>query len=98
MVKLPPISVLMDPVLVAVDTLGGCATNDEIRVRVTAAFNPLADQAAARYGENDSRTELEYRLAWARTHLRNQNFLDSPGKKQWRLTDAGQTRAHERKE
>jgi restriction system protein len=39
---------------------------------------------------NSSRTELEYRLAWARTHLKNLGLITNSGRGVWSLTPAGQ--------
>jgi restriction system protein len=36
-----------------------------------------------------SRTELEYRLAWARTRARNDGLIESPNRSHWKITDKG---------
>lgn len=40
-----------------------------------------------------SRTEVEYRLGWARTRLRQEGLVELVEKKRWRLTARGWDRA-----
>jgi len=39
-----------------------------------------------------SRTELEYRLAWARTNAKGRKLIESPKREHWQITELGKTR------
>jgi len=39
-----------------------------------------------------SRSELEYRLAWARTNAKSKGLIQSPKREHWQITELGKTR------
>jgi restriction system protein len=61
---------MYNPLLQALRELGGSGTNEEIADRVITILNVPDDVASELHDpENSNETELEYRLAWARTYL-----------------------------
>jgi restriction system protein len=60
---------------------GGIATNEQIRNEVIGSLG-LSDVAVATI-HSGTRTEIEYRLAWARTIAKKKNLIKSSGPKQW---------------
>jgi hypothetical protein len=79
----PSIAELLLPTFAAVEDAGGEATNDQIREAVARTLALPADMVARTYSPMGSRTEREYRLAWARTRL------EATGPRRWRLTASG---------
>ena len=88
-VKLPTHRELLWPTLSAIRQLGGSASNDEIPEAVITLVG-LDDTQRAVPHKTGSRTEVEYRLAWARTSLKRVGLLDNSSRGVWTLTPAGQ--------
>lgn len=82
---LPTQAELKEPILRALRELGGVASNDEIAEHVVAAMRLSVEQCNARRGSAGSRTELAYRLAWARTRLKQAGMIAQDGPKRWKL-------------
>lgn len=97
--KLPDYDDLMQPVLEALRNAGGQASNAELSAAIAAALTlPLA-LATQSHQPGSKLTELEYRLQWTRTYLRQFGLIDSPRRGVWALTEAGwQTHAVDRHE
>lgn len=72
----------------AVRALGGSGSIDEIVEKVVEQeqFTEAQQQVLHRDGP---RTEIEYRLAWARTYLKGMGLLVNSSRGVWSLTDAG---------
>lgn len=85
----PSIGELMLPSLAAIGDAGGEATNDQIRETVACRLALSSDAVARTHGPKGTRTELEYRLAWARTRLAKHGWLEPAGPRRWRLTTSG---------
>lgn len=85
--KCPGYRSFLNAVLLAVNELGGSATNEEIVDKVI-ELRKLSDEIVNEEHSN-LMTELEYQLAWARTYLRNAGFLDSSKRGVWSLTAKG---------
>ncbi len=85
---LPGYQDLLWPVVVAVRQLGGSASIDEITEVVIENEGFSEDQQQVLHGDGP-RTEIEYRLAWARTYLKGMGVLDNSRRGVWSLTDAG---------
>lgn len=83
---LPTQAELREPVLAALRALGGAASNDEIETHVAAALGLTDGQRSIRHGAGGTRTELAYRLAWARTRLKEAGAIVGDGHKRWRIT------------
>ena len=60
---------------------GGVTTNEQIRAEVITSLG-LSDGAVSTIHAGN-RTEIEYRLAWARTIAKKKNLIKSAGPKQW---------------
>lgn len=75
---------LFNPLLRAIRDLGGSASLTEQEDRVAAILN-LSDKDLAEI-HRGSRTKLQYRLAWARTYLKNFGLLENSARGIWSLT------------
>lgn len=81
---------LMWPALKATEELGGSATVREMNAQVIESEGFSEELQEVPHG--DGRTsELEYRLAWARTHLRGIGALESSTRGVWAVTDHGRS-------
>ena len=87
---LPRVSDLVPSVLKAIASQDGMATNEQISAFVAHDLSLSADIASIAHNKTTlrGRTELEYRIAWARTRLRQQGKIESPSRKVWRLVRA----------
>jgi restriction system protein len=83
---------LMNPVINAVKQLGGSGTNEEINNRVIELVDIPSEQVEILHNpdKGGGLTELEYRLMWTRTYLKNFGLLESSQKGIWALTPKGQ--------
>lgn len=79
---------LMSPTLKVLEDLGGSGTNEEITDGVIQLLN-LPEEATSHphNPEKSSQTELEYRLAWARTYLKKYGLIDNSERGVWSFTD-----------
>jgi restriction system protein len=75
-VDLPQYSDLLWPALLAVRGLGGVAKLEEIDERVIFDEGFSEEQLAILH-KDGPRSEIEYRLAWARTYLKSMGILDN---------------------
>jgi len=89
MTRMPNHRQLLNPTLGVLHRLGGSASIDELVQHVVEELNP-SDEILRTPHANSSRTELEYRLAWARTHLKNLGLITNSGRGVWSLTPDGQ--------
>ena len=82
--KMPTYSELMNPLLHALRELGGSGSIEEIAQKV-AELSDLPEEILnlPHNPEKSSRTEIEYRLAWARTYLKNYGILDNSALGVW---------------
>jgi restriction system protein len=81
----PPATKLMPLVMKAIEGNGGVATNQEIEKAVAAALELTPEEASMPHGElgEGSRTELGYRVAWARTRLKREGKIVNRSKGVW---------------
>jgi restriction system protein len=79
------------PLLKALRLLGGSGTVDEITSKVSELM-ALPTQVLERMHdpESSNMTEVEYRLAWARTYLKNYGILENSARGIWALTKAAE--------
>lgn len=76
-------------------SLGHSAKIEEIDEKVIEQEGLTEEQVAVLH-QDGPRSEIEYRLAWARTYLKGMGALDNPQRGVWVTTDAGkQLEAHE---
>ena len=83
--EIPTFDKMMNPLLVALHKLGGSGTIDEINTKTIELMNIPNDVADIPHGENGSRTEVEYRLAWTRTYLKKFGLLENSSRGVWAL-------------
>lgn len=91
-VTIPPYDAFMNPIIQALKLLGGSGTIEEITNKV-AEIVKLSDKQLEQLHnpEKSSQTEVEYRLAWARTYLKKYGILENSSRGIWSLTSKGQT-------
>jgi restriction system protein len=82
--QMPTFDQLMNPLIQALHDLGGSGSIDELSSRV-AEITGLPDEVLSipHDPERSSQTEVEYRLAWARTYLKKFGLLDNSGRGVW---------------
>ena len=83
----PQTRFFFEPTLKALHALGGSGSNEEIYnkvVSITQLPNDVLD-----FMHNFTMTEVEYRLAWARTYLKNYGAIENSKHKVWALTSKG---------
>ena len=86
---------LLNPTLTALHALGGSASISEIANRViedmglSAAITQIPCSRGKKSGREERMTELEYRLGFARTYLKNYGLLESLKRGVWSLTAKG---------
>jgi restriction system protein len=87
-VDVPPYQELLLPTLRAVEELGGSASITEIEGTVVKdeGFSEAQQEV---YHLSGPQTEIEYRLAWARTYLKGMGLLTNSSRGVWALTDEG---------
>ena len=85
--KLPTFDSLMNPLLKALNSLGGSGSIDEIYERLIQ--NEKFDEkilSVLHDEEKSNLTEIGYRLAWARTYLKKYGYLENSTRGIWALT------------
>lgn len=86
---IPSVPELLWPTLRALESLGGSGTIQEVLDKVI-KLQGFSEQQQAISHLDGPRTELEYRLAWARTYLKAVGAIDKSTRGVWSITDAGQ--------
>lgn len=90
MVAVPPYTELLWPTLQAVRSLGGSGAIEEIVEEVIRQQRFPEDQQAVLHGDGPQ-SEIEYRLAWARTYLKGMGLLINSRRGIWSLTERGRS-------
>ena len=80
---------LSSAVLEALHHLGGSGTNREIHDEVVKLLDLDDEIVELLHKEGSSKTELEFRLGFARTGLRKYGLLENSGRSVWSLTAEG---------
>jgi restriction system protein len=84
-IAMPSSKELLDATLKCLETSGGKATNGQILDWTIKHLNLTSPQITAiRSGQ---RTELEYRLAWARTSAKRKGLIERNGPSSWTLVN-----------
>ena len=86
--QIPPYNELLWPTLCAVRELGGSARLDEIDEQVIEREQFSEAQLAVLHNDGP-RSQLEYRLAWARTYLKGMGALANRTRSVWETTPLG---------
>jgi restriction system protein len=87
--NLPRSQELLMPTLYAISKLGGEASIRDIESQV--AQDLALHEDSMKVVHSGTRTEFQYRMAWARTKAKSLGYLESTGRKVWKLTQAGST-------
>lgn len=85
--KCPPFHFFFAPTLKALDELGGSGSNEEIYKKVV-AITSLSTEVLDEM-HNFTMTEVEYRLAWAKTYLKNFGAIENSKHRVWSLNAKG---------
>ena len=84
--EVPTFDELMNPLLKALHELGGSGSVDEIYEKVTESLNlPEKTLTQLHNAETGNTTEIEYRLAWARTYMKKYGLLENSGRGVWAI-------------
>jgi restriction system protein len=84
--KLPTYDQLMNPLLRALQALGGSGSVEEIYDKVV-ELEKFSDEVLSQLHdpERSNQTEIAYRLAWARTYLKKYGWLENSNRGIWSL-------------
>ena len=85
------------PTVVALRELGGSATIEELNDKVIADGGFTEAQQSVLHKDGPT-TEIEYRLAWARTYLKGMGLAINSERGVWSLTDDGRVVAQDQLE
>lgn len=80
---LPTFDKMMIPLLKALQKLGGSATVEELDNQVFEDLNFTEEMLEIPHKNSASRSELSYRLAWARTYLKQYGVIDNSPRSVW---------------
>lgn len=84
--QIPTYDEFIKPVLKALIELGGSGTIEEINGKVYEMMNLSEAVLQIPHGDDQARTEVEYRLAWTKTYLKKYGLLDNSERGVWALT------------
>ena len=86
--EVPPYHAMLWPTIQALKRLGGSGTNQEIDDAAIDLAGYSEDQLNKLHGDGPQ-TEVRYRMAWARTYLRNVGAIENSARSIWSITDDG---------
>ena len=86
MEQLPKYQDLISPMIRVLTDAGKPLSNSEIEAGVIAELNIPINLSSEIHSGN--RTELQYRLAWARTKAKSTGLIVSPARETWRITNS----------
>ena len=86
--RVPSFKELMNPTLDALHALGGSSAIGELDRKVIGTL-ALPESVNTILHKNGPQTEVEYRLAWARTYLKRFGIIDNSQRGVWALTEQG---------
>ena len=83
---MPKSSRLVEIVVAALGELGGSATSKQIDAKAIEMLKLSEEQISLKHSDGSSnRTEIQYRLAWARTLAKRKNLIRLDGRTVWSL-------------
>ncbi len=88
--NLPTFDELFEPTVKALKALGGSGTIQEISEKVCELEGYSEEQQSVLHKEGPQ-TEIDYRMAWARSYLKNYGAIESSKRGLWSLTEKGRT-------
>src|SRR5258708_7728576 len=86
--NVPAYDKMLWPTLQALKQMGGSGSVQEIMDRVVELEGYTEAQQGIVHGKG-ARTEIGYRLHWARTYLKKVNALENSSRGIWAITDIG---------
>lgn len=86
--KVPAFHEMMRELFQAVKELGGSGSINELNAKTIEILDLPQDVQEVMHG-NTGRTEVEYRLAWARTYMKKYGILENSERGIWALTAKG---------
>ncbi|MBA2752411.1 MAG: restriction endonuclease [Actinobacteria bacterium] len=86
--EIPKWNQMFRPTIEALRALGGSGTIQEINEKAIELEGYTDEQLAVLHGDGE-KSEIEYRLAWARTNLKNLGALTNSRRGVWALTEYG---------
>lgn len=89
MVGVPTYDQLFNPTLEALRNLGGSASTTELLEQVIEDLQPSKEVIEQPHPGKNNQTELDYRLAWARTYLKKYGLITNSTRGVWALTPEG---------
>lgn len=90
MLKVPTFDMFFNPLIDALKQLGGSGTNEEIEARVAEIMELTDEQLEVLHNpDKSSQTQVQYRLAWAKTYLKKYGLLENSSRGVWALTVEG---------
>lgn len=89
MVDVPTHDQLLNPTLEALRNLGGSASITELVEQVVEDLRPSQEIVELPHPGRNNQTELEYRLAWARSYLKKYGLITNSARGVWALTPEG---------
>ncbi len=84
--SVPTYDSMMNPLLEALHVLGGSGSINEINEKTIEIMGLPDEVVNIPHGDKGSRSEVEYRLAWSRTYLKNFGLLENSSRGVWALT------------
>jgi restriction system protein len=88
LLEMPAYDRLFNPTLFALRELGGSGSIEEIAEQVIKDLQPAQGVVQQSHGSG-GQSELEYRLAWARTYLKKFGLITNSDRGVWALTETG---------
>ena len=83
---MPTYAQLTEATFRALKELGGSGRNDEINSRAILLLDLSSELLDIPHQENSSLSEINYRLAWARTLLKNYGAIENSARSVWTIT------------
>ncbi len=90
----PKYNELFNPTFQALKKLGGSASITELNEEVIRSLNLTEADITQPHRPNDRQTEIEYRLAWSRSYLKNFGLIENSGRGIWIITGKGNAFEH----
>ena len=86
--EIPPYHIFFNPILKALRELGGSGSIEEINTKATESLN-FSNEALEKLHDSEvgNESEIEYRLAWARTYLKQYGLINNSKRGVWALTE-----------
>jgi len=88
--EMPKYNEMFNPLLEALHALGGSGSIEEINNKVIELQNYPSEIVDVLHGEGPT-TEIEYRLAWARTYLKKYGLLENSSRGIWAISNDKQS-------